>query len=257
MNNSLVLTERHGKVGLIRLNRPQALNAFNRDLVDVLSQTLAAFDADQGIYTLVLTGSDRAFSVGADIKEMSTLTAVDLFKNDFFRLADALCDLGKPIVAAVSGHVLGGGCEVALACDMIVASETARFALPEVTIGVIPGWGGTQRLTRAVGKALAMEVILNNRVLSATEAEHFGLVNKVSAPGRYLDDALTLAADIAGRSPVLVGLARQAILKADETALAEGLDAERRFFNLAFATQDQKEGLAAFIEKRKAEWQGK
>jgi enoyl-CoA hydratase len=254
---STILTEVHERVGLVRLNRPQALNALNKALLEELTQALADFDAQESIGAMVVTGSERAFAAGADIKEMAEASAVEMLLRDQISLFDRLLKIRKPVIAAVSGFCLGGGCELAMACDMIVASETARFGQPEITLGVIPGAGGTQRLTRAVGKALAMEMILNNRSLSAAEALQHGLVNRVVPVERYLDEALQLAGEIAGRAPLAVRLAKEAILKADELPLLEGLASERRSFYFLFATQDQKEGMAAFVEKRKPAWGGK
>ena len=252
-----ILTETRGRVALITLNRPQALNALNGTLLSELMDALAAFDADDSIGAIVITGSERAFAAGADIKEMAEASVMNMMTRGFVELFDGIRRIRKPVIAAVSGFALGGGCELALSCDMIIASESAKFALPEVTLGVIPGAGGTQRLTHALGKALAMEVILNNRTLSAAEALQFGLVNRVLPVERYLDEALALAAEIASRAPVAVRHAKQAVNAAFEGSLSAGLADERRLFYLLFATEDQKEGMKAFIEKRKAQWQGK
>ncbi len=251
-----ILTETRGRVGLITLNRPQALNALNGQLLTELVQALTAFDIDEAIGAMVLTGSPRAFAAGADIKEMADASVTDMLSSGYIELFDGIRKIKKPLIAAVSGFALGGGCELALACDMLVASETAKFGLPEVTLGVIPGAGGTQRLTRAVGKTLAMEIILNNRLLSAAEAAQFGLVNRVLPVERYLEEALALAAEIAARAPVAARFAKEAINQAFEGSLSETLADERRLFYLLFATADQKEGMRAFIEKRKAEWKG-
>jgi enoyl-CoA hydratase len=251
-----ILVETHDKVGLVRLNRPQAMNALNNELLAELMEALSNFDQDPEIGTIVITGSERAFAAGADIKEMADATPVEMLQQNRVGQFDRLRLIKKPVIAAISGWCLGGGCEIAMACDMIIAAESARFGQPEITIGVIPGAGGTQRLTRAVGKAVAMEMILNNRILTAEEAQRFGLVNRVVPVERYLDEALDLAAEIASRAPVAVRLAKEAILQAFETSLADGLADERRAFYLLFATQDQKEGMAAFIEKRKPEWKG-
>ncbi len=255
MAYELVIAEGvEGGVGVVRLNRPKALNALNAPLMLELLNALEAFDRDPAIGCLIVTGDDRAFAAGADIKEMAGMTAVDMLVRDTTAAWDRIRGLRKPIIAAVSGWCLGGGCELALACDMIVASETAKFGQPEITIGIIPGAGGTQRLTRAVGKALAMEMILNARNLTAQEAAQFGLVNRVSAT--YFEDALTLARDIANRAPIAVRMAKDAINKADELALAEGIAYERRNFNFLFATSDQKEGMEAFAAKRDPQWKG-
>jgi len=251
-----VLIETHARVGLARLNRPQALNALNRILLTELMDALAAFDADPAIGAIVVAGSERAFAAGADIKEMAEASAVEMLQRDTIALFDRLRTIHKPVIAAVSGHCLGGGSELALACDLIVASETARFAQPEITIGVIPGAGGTQRLARAVGKALAMEMVLNNRALNAAEALQLGLVNHVYPVATYLDEALKLAGEIAGRAPLAARLGKEAVNKAFELPLTEGLAAERRAFYFLFATADQKEGMAAFIEKRAPQWKG-
>jgi enoyl-CoA hydratase len=224
-----------------------------RELVTALTE----LDADQSIHCLVITGDERAFAAGADIKEMAEASVVDMLTRGTIELWDRLRSLGKPIIAAVSGHCLGGGCELAMACDMIVASETARFGQPEINLGVIPGAGGTQRLTRAVGKALAMEVILNGRTLTAQEALQFGLVNRIAPPSEYLTQALKLATEIAQRAPLAIQMAKEAINKAEELALTEGIAYERRSFYLLFATEDQKEGMVAFNAKRAPQWKGR
>jgi len=257
MATTSILTETRGRVGLITLNRPLALNALNAVLLTELVDALTMFDADNGIGAMVITGSEKAFAAGADIKEMANASVTEMMAKGFVELFDGIRKITKPVIAAVSGFALGGGCELALSCDMIIASETARFGLPEVTLGVIPGAGGTQRLTHALGKSLAMEVILNNRVLSAAEALHFGLVNRVVPVELFLDEALSLAAEVAARAPVAVKHAKQAVNAAFESSLTEGLADERRLFYSLFATEDQKEGMKAFLEKRKAEWKGK
>lgn len=251
-----ILTEIYQQVGLIRLNRPQALNALNSSLLEELMQALHDFDEDGRVGALVITGSERAFAAGADIKEMSDATPVEMLLRDTISLYDRIRGVKKPVIAAVSGWCLGGGNELAMSCDMIVASESARFGQPEINIGVIPGAGGTQRLTRAAGKAIAMEMVLNNRTLSAQEALHFGLVNRVVPVERFLEEALALANEIAARAPLAVRLGKQAINQAFESFLSDGLADERRAFYLLFASHDQKEGMAAFIEKRKADWKG-
>jgi enoyl-CoA hydratase len=252
-----ILTETRGRVGLVTLNRPQALNALNGPLLNELMRALAVFDADEAIGAMVITGSERAFAAGADIKAMAEASETEIRERGFVGLFDSLRSLKKPVIAAVSGFALGGGCELALSCDLIVASETAKFGQPEVKIGVIPGAGGTQRLTRAVGKAIAMEMVLNNRTLSAAEALQFGMVNRVLPVERYLDEALALALEIASRAPLAVVAAKQAINYAFECSLSEGLADERERFYRLFSTDDQKEGMQAFIEKRPAEWKGK
>jgi enoyl-CoA hydratase len=257
MSYTAILTETRGRVGLIRLNRPQAMNALNPQLMTELLQALDAFDADAGIGAILIAGSERVFAAGADIKFMVEASSESMRANGFVDLFESLRGIRKPIIAAVSGFALGGGCELAMACDMIVASETARFGQPEITIGVIPGGGGTQRLTRAVGKALAMEMILNNRTLSAGEALQFGLVNRVVPAERFLEEGLALAAEIASRAPLAAAAAKQAISNALELPLSSGLASERQQFYALFDSADQKEGMRAFIEKRNAAWLGK
>ena len=256
MTYETILVETRGRVGLIRLNRPKALNALNTLLLQELMGALETFDQDDEIGAMVITGSEKAFAAGADIKEMATASAAEMLKSDFIPAFGRIRDIKKPVIAAVSGWALGGGSELALSCDMIVASESARFGQPEIELGIIPGAGGTQRLTRAVGKALAMEMVLNNRTLSAEEALHYGVVNRVVPVETYLEEAINLAAGIAARAPLAIRLGKEAVNQAFETSLSEGLADERRAFNLLFATEDQKEGMAAFIEKRKANWKG-
>jgi len=251
-----ILTEITGQVGLVRINRPKARNALNSTVLRELGDALEALDADPAVGAIVITGDDQAFAAGADIKEMADATAVHMLTRSHIPQFDRVRGIHKPIIAAVSGWCLGGGNELAMACDMIIASETARFGQPEINLGVIPGAGGTQRLTRAVGKALAMEMVLNNRQLSAEEALRLGLVNRVVPVERYLDEALQLASEIAARAPVAVRLAKEAINHAFESFLSDGLEDERRAFYMLFATHDQKEGMQAFVEKRKAAWKG-
>ncbi len=255
-DNVPVILETQGQVGLARLNRPEALNALNAELVAGLMDALQAFDCDPNIGAMVITGSEKAFAAGADIKEMASASAVDMLQRDPISRFDDILKITKPVIAAVSGWCLGGGCELAMSCDMIVASESARFGQPEINLGVIPGAGGTQRLTRAVGKAIAMEMVLNNRLLSAEEALRYGLVNRVVPVERYLDEALTLAAEIAARAPLAVRLGKEAVNHAFDSFLSEGLASERRSFYFLFASQDQKEGMSAFVEKRKPDWSG-
>jgi enoyl-CoA hydratase len=252
-----ILVEMNKGVGLVRLNRPKAMNALNGILMAELMDALEAFESNEQVGAIVVSGNERAFAAGADIKEMADATTVDMLLRDSISRFDRIRGIKKAVIAAVSGWCLGGGCELAMSCDMIVASETARFGQPEVTIGVIPGAGGTQRLTRAVGKAVAMEMVLNNRTLTAEEALQFGLVNRVVPVERYLDEALALAGEIAARSPLAVRLAKEAVNHAFESFLSDGMADERRAFYLLFSTQDQKEGMAAFMEKRKPEWKGK
>lgn len=244
-------------IGIVQFNRPNALNALNREMMAEVLDALEQFDADPEIGCLLVTGNDRAFAAGADIKEMAQATPADMLNNPFIDYWDRLRRLAKPLVAAVSGYALGGGCEFAMACDMIVASESAQFGQPEINLGVIPGAGGTQRLTRAVGKALAMEVILAGRRLSAAEAVQYGLANKVVPVESYLDEAIRFAAPIAAQAPIAARMAKEAINAAFETPLQSGLAHERRLFYLLFSTEDQKEGMDAFINKRRATWQGR
>ena len=252
-----ILTRIDGRVGIVQFNRPKALNALSRELMAEVIDALTQFDRDPTIGAMILTGSDRAFAAGADIKEMANASVVAMLDNPFINYWDELRQISKPIIAAVSGFALGGGLELAMACDMIVASETAVFGQPEINLGIIPGAGGTQRLTYALGKALAMEVILNDRRLTAVEAQQFGLVNRVYPAETYLNDAITLAQQIAGRAPVAVRLAKEAINAVYETSLQAGLAHERRLFYMLFSTSDQKEGMDAFVNKRPAEWTGK
>ena len=252
-----ILTRTEGRVGIAQLNRPKALNALNRELMAELLTALNQFDTDPAIGAMIVTGNERAFAAGADIKQMAEATSVTMLDNPFIDYWDRLRRLNKPVIAAISGFALGGGCELAMACDMIIASETAQFGQPEINIGVIPGAGGTQRMTRAVGKALAMEIVLNGRFLTAPEAAHYGLVNHVYPVEVYLDEAIKLANQIANRAPVAVRLGKEAVNVADEMFLQAGLAHERRLFYMLFATEDQKEGMDAFINKRPANWQGK
>jgi enoyl-CoA hydratase len=254
---SEILVERRDRVALLRINRPQAMNALNAQLVTDLMDALVELDADEGIGCFVITGDERAFAAGADIKEMSEASSVDLLLKGHISPFDRIRKVSKPVIAAVSGWCLGGGNELAMSCDMVIASETARFGQPEINLGVIPGAGGTQRLTRAVGKALAMEMVLNNRSLSAEEALRNGLINKVVPVERYLDEALELAAEIAARAPLAVRLGKEAVNRAFETHLADGILEERQAFYFLFASEDQKEGMRAFGEKRKPNWKGR
>jgi enoyl-CoA hydratase len=244
-------------VALIRLNRPESLNALNRALVADLTQMLLDLDQDSEVRAIVITGNERAFAAGADIKEMAGDSAIDMLILDQFQKWDQIKRLKKPLIAAVSGYALGGGCELAMLCDIIIASETAQFGQPEIKIGVIPGAGGTQRLTRAIGKSRAMEYILTGRFFSAQQAYEWGLVSRVVPVELYLEEAIKLAAEIASMPPIAVQLAKQAILKSYELSLEEGLHFERRNFYLLFATEDQKEGMKAFIEKRSPQWKGR
>ncbi|MFN8427469.1 MAG: enoyl-CoA hydratase-related protein [Anaerolineales bacterium] len=257
MTNSSILVETRGRVGLVTLNRPQALNSLNHALMRELMDALDAFDKNDAVGAMVITGNDKAFAAGADIKEMADESALDMTRNDHLAVFGRIRTIQKPVIAAVSGWALGGGCELALSCDMIIASESAKFGLPEVTIGVIPGAGGTQRLVRAVGKSIAMEMILNDRKINAQEALHFGLVNRVAPLSDYLNEALKLAEEIASRAPLAIRAAKRAINHSYESFLKDGLDEERQIFYNLFGTEDQKEGMKAFVEKRKPNWLGK
>ena len=251
-----ILVETHDHVGLVRINRPKVRNALNNTVLHELNDALQIFDCDLSVGAMVITGDDQAFAAGADIKEMADATSVHMLIHSHIPQFDRIRSIHKPIIAAVSGWCLGGGNELAMSCDMIIASETARFGQPEINLGVIPGAGGTQRLTHAVGKTIAMEMVLNNRTLTAEEAWSFGLVNRVVPVERYLDEALQLAEEIAARAPLAVRLGKEAINHAYESFLTDGLADERRAFYLLFASQDQKEGMQAFLEKRKASWKG-
>ena len=245
-----IIVERHDRVCLVRLNRPQALNALNTELIDELNQALDAFEADAELGCLVLTGSDKAFAAGADVKEMQAKTYMEAYLEDFISKWERLTRTRKPVIAAVAGFALGGGCELAMMCDFILAADNARFGQPEIRIGTIPGAGGTQRLTRFVGKSKAMEMCLTGRMMDAAEAERSGLVSRVLPLADLVPEALKAAATIAGFSQPAVMMAKEAVNRAYETTLAEGIRFERRVFHSTFATQDQKEGMAAFVEKR-------
>ncbi|NJM25631.1 MAG: enoyl-CoA hydratase [Bacteroidia bacterium] len=244
-------------VALIELNRPKELNALNLQLMGELRDTLQRLDKDDNVRVIIITGNEQAFAAGADIKQMADKSAVDMLLIDQFSTWDQIRKTKKPIIAAVSGFALGGGCELAMTCDMIIASETARFGQPEIKIGVMPGAGGTQRLTRAIGKAKAMELVLTGRFISADDALSYGLINKVVPVEMYLHEATTLAVEIAQQSPVAIQLAKEAVNRSFETHLDEGLSFERKNFYLTFASADQKEGMQAFIEKRKPVYTGK
>ncbi|THV23956.1 enoyl-CoA hydratase [Peteryoungia ipomoeae] len=251
MSYETLLIEHRDRVAIITLNRPQALNALNSTVLHDLTAALRALQADPGISAVVLTGSEKAFAAGADIKEMQSLDFVDVYTGDFISGWDEIAGFRKPLIAAVSGFALGGGCELAMMCDFIIASETAKFGQPEITLGVIPGMGGSQRLTRAVGKAKAMDLCLTGRMMDAAEAERSGLVARVVPAERLLDEAVAAAAKIGSFSLPAVMMAKEAVNRAFEQTLAEGLRFERRQFHALFATEDQKEGMAAFVEKRK------
>jgi enoyl-CoA hydratase len=250
-----ILVETRGAVGLITLNRPQALNALCDALIRELGTALDAFEKDAATGAVVLTGSEKAFAAGADIKEMAGKTFVECYIEDFITNGwERITTCRKPIIAAVAGFALGGGCEVAMMCDTILAAESAKFGQPEITLAIIPGSGGTQRLTRAVGKAKAMEMILSGRMIDAVEAERCGLVSRVVANDKLLEEALKLADKIAAQSRPAVLAAKEAVNRAFESSLAEGVRFERRLFHALFSTEDQKEGMAAFVEKRKPQF---
>jgi enoyl-CoA hydratase len=252
-----IIVETRGKVGLIRLNRPQALNALNRELMTDLTHALNAFEADGNIGCIVITGSDKAFAAGADIKEMAEKTFADAYLGDFAANWDRTATVRKPVIAAVAGFALGGGCELAMQCDILIAADNAKFGQPEIKLGVIPGIGGTQRFTRAVGKAKAMDIMLTGRMMDVQEAERAGLVARIVPLANLLDEAIKTAETIASMSLPSVLAAKEAVNVAFETSLAEGVRFERRVFHSMFATADQKEGMAAFIAKRPAKFENK
>ena len=246
-----IISETRDAVGIITLNRPKALNALNAQLIDGLNQALSGFQEDAAIGCVIITGSDKAFAAGADIREMKDKSFTDVYLGNFLSAWDRISQFRKPMIAAVSGYCLGGGCELALMCDFIIAADTAKFGLPEITLGIIPGSGGTQRLARSIGKAKAMEMILTGRLMEAAEAESCGLVSRIVAPDKLLDEAVTAAAKIATFSQPVAMMAKEAVNRAFETSLAEGLRFERRLIHSMFALEDQKEGMSAFVEKRK------
>jgi enoyl-CoA hydratase len=252
-----IMLDREGPVAVVTLNRPNVLNALNQETMDELVGALELLDRDDTVRCIVLTGGERAFAAGADVNEMLGATAVAMLSGYRFQQWERIRKVGKPIIAAVRGFALGGGCELAMLCDMIVAGEGARFGQPEINLGIMPGAGGTQRLTRAVGKARAMELILTGRPLSASEADRLGLVTRVVPDERVLEEARHLAQQVAEKAPVAVRLAKDAILKAFDTTLEGGLDYERKLFYLLFSTEDAHEGIAAFLGKRPAEFRGR
>ncbi|MCS6811185.1 MAG: enoyl-CoA hydratase [Tepidimonas sp.] len=253
-----LLTRTEGAVGIIQLHRPKQLNALNDTLMDELGAALRAFDADEAIGCIVLTGSDKAFAAGADIAAMAQYTFADVYRTEYItRNWEALRHVRKPVIAAVAGYALGGGCEVAMMCDIVIAADNARFGQPEVKIGVIPGAGGTQRLPRAIGKAKAMDLVLTGRMIDAAEAERAGLVSRVVPLDKLMEEALAVAQTIAALPRLAVLAAKEAVNRAYESPLSEGLQFERRLFHAMFATQDQKEGMAAFLEKRTPQFQGR
>ncbi|GAA1351384.1 enoyl-CoA hydratase [Falsarthrobacter nasiphocae] len=251
-----ILTETRERVGIITLNRPKALNALNEATMREVVRAARAFDADPGVGAVVLTGSEKAFAAGADIKEMADKSSMDMYLADWFAEWEQFTRLRIPVVAAVSGHALGGGCELAMMCDIVVASETARFGQPEINLGIFPGMGGSQRLTRAVGKSKAMDMILTGRTMTAEEAERAGLVSRVLPAEGFLDEAVAIAATIASKSKPVAMMAKEAVNAAFEMGLGQGVLFERRLFHSAFATKDQKEGMAAFVAKRDPEFTG-
>ena len=255
MSYENILVEKRDAVGLITLNRPQALNALCAALIDELAAALDDLEADEGVGAIVVTGSEKAFAAGADIKEMQDKSYMDVYKGDFITKGwERLAKTRKPTIAAVAGYALGGGCEIAMMCDMIIAADSAKFGQPEITIGTIPGSGGTQRLTRFVGKSKAMDLCLTGRMMDAEEAERAGLVARVVPADKLVDEALAVAGKIASLSRPAVMMAKEAVNRAYETTLAEGILFERRLFHSTFATEDQKEGMAAFAEKRAPKW---
>jgi len=252
-----IIVETKGRVGIIRLNRPNALNALNAALMAEVTQAVGAFEADANIGCMLITGSEKAFAAGADIKEMADKTFIDAFGSDFAGNWDRVSRARKPVVGAVAGFALGGGCELAMQCDIVIAADTAKFGQPEIKLGVIPGIGGTQRLTRAIGKAKAMDLVLTGRMMDAVEAERSGLVARVVPAASLMDEAMKTAEAIAALSLPSVMAAKEAVNAAHESSLAEGLRLERRLFHSLFATDDQKEGMKAFVEKRKPAWKQK
>lgn len=257
MSYQNILVETKGRVGVIRFNRPQALNALNAGLVEELNAAIDAFEADDNIGCLLITGSDKAFAAGADIKEMADKSYMDVLLGDFAANQDRIARARKPVIAAVAGFALGGGCEMAMQCDMIIAADNAKFGQPEIKLGVIPGIGGTQRLTRAVGKAKAMDLILTGRMMDAAEAERSGLVARVVPLADLMEEAMKAAETIASMSLPSVYAAKESVNRAFESSLAEGVRFERRVFHALFATEDQKEGMAAFVAKRPAKFKNR
>jgi enoyl-CoA hydratase len=257
MSYKNIIVIKEAGYAIVQFNRTEVLNAINMELMSELVDALEGLDKDDGVRCVILTGNEKAFAAGADIKEMADASAVEMLTRDQFARWDKIRKIKKPIIAAVSGFALGGGCELAMTCDMIIASETARFGQPEINIGVMPGAGGTQRLTRAVGKAKAMEIVLTGKTFTADEARQWGLVNKVVPVEYYLQEAKDLAKEIATKPPVAVRLAKEAVLKSFDTTIEGGLEFERRNFYLLFASDDQKEGMKAFVDKRKPDWKGK
>lgn len=257
MPENIIVTKHDGFIATVQLNRPNVLNALNLQLMIELVEALETLDNDADVRCIVIHGSQRAFAAGADITEMAEASTVDMLLRDQFTRWDRIRRVKTPLIAAVSGVALGGGCELTMICDMIVASETARFGQPEINIGVMPGAGGTQRLTRAVGKALAMEMVLTGRMITAEEAKAAGLINRIVPVEFYLESAMKLAREVAARPPIASRLAKESVLKSFDTTINDGLEFERKNFYLLFSTMDMKEGMAAFVQKRKPEWTGK
>lgn len=254
---SLILSEISGSVGVIRLNRPKVLNALNPELMMQLAEQLEKWDRDEAINVILLAGNERAWAAGADIGDMAEQSAISMYERDQFATWDRIKRIKKPIVAAVSGFALGGGCELMMMCDVIIASDNVQIGQPEINIGVMPGAGGTQRLTRAVGKAVAMDMILTGRFINAKEALSAGLVSRVVPREHWFDAALKVAQDMAKKPAIALRLAKEAVMKADELSLEEGIQHERKLFYMLFATEDQKEGMRSFVEKRKPTFKGK
>lgn len=255
-DESFILTDREGHVGIARLNRPKVLNALNLELMEQLIEALETFDADPEIHVIVLAGNERAFAAGADIGDMAEASTFEMFRRDQFARWERIRRIKKPIVAAVSGFALGGGCELMMLCDVIVASESSRIGQPEINIGVMPGAGGTQRLTRAVGKAMSMDVVLSGRFLTGKEALAHGLISRLVPPEHFFSEAMKVAHAMATKPPLALQLAKESVLKSFESSLSEGLEYERKLFYMLFSTDDQKEGMKAFMEKRRPNFQG-
>jgi enoyl-CoA hydratase len=256
MNYTTISIAKENLYAIIQMQRAEVFNALNMQLMHELVDALESLDNDDDVRAIILTGNEKAFAAGADIKEMANATAMEMLQRDQFARWDKIRKIKKPIIAAVSGFALGGGCELVMSCDIIIASETAKFGQPEINIGVMPGAGGTQRLTRAVGKANAMEIILTGTMFTANDALQWGLINKVVPAEYYLEEAKNMAKEIASKPPLAVRLAKEAILKSFDTTIEGGLEFERKNFYLLFSSEDQKEGMNAFIGKRKAEWKG-
>ncbi|HEY5701513.1 MAG TPA: enoyl-CoA hydratase [Gammaproteobacteria bacterium] len=254
MNYENLITEINGRVGIIRLNRPKALNALNSALIGELEVALSEFETNEAVGAMVITGNEKAFAAGADIKEMQSREYMDWFLNERFASWEKAADCRKPIIAAVAGFALGGGCELAMMCDFIIAAESARFGQPEIKLGVLPGLGGTQRLTRQIGKSKAMDMCLTGRMMDAPEAERAGLVSRVVEDDKLIDEAVSAAQTIAGMSQPAANMVKECVNRAYESTLAEGIHFERRMFYSSFATKDQKEGMQAFIDKREPQW---